>query len=121
MTSISGSSDKDDEMTHAAAADRLVTITTPLDPHQGTHSVPSAAPVMHLDGVSVFYGTYEAVRGTTLPVRANQITAMIGPSGCGKSTILRSLNRMNDLIPGAVVRGSVTFHGQDLYAKHVDP
>jgi hypothetical protein len=60
-----------------------------------------AVTLMELQDVSVFYGDYEAVRGTTLPVRQHQITAMIGPSGCGKSTILRSLNRMNDLIPGA--------------------
>ncbi|GIH11322.1 phosphate import ATP-binding protein PstB [Rhizocola hellebori] len=81
----------------------------------------SAKPVMQLEGVSVFYGSYEAVRGTTMPVREQQITAMIGPSGCGKSTILRSLNRMNDLIPGARIGGKITFHGQDLYAPDVDP
>ncbi len=81
----------------------------------------SAKPVMHLDEVSVFYGAYEAVRGTTMPVREQQITAMIGPSGCGKSTILRSLNRMNDLIPGARIAGRITFHDQDLYAPDVDP
>ena len=51
----------------------------------------------------------------------NEITALIGPSGCGKSTFLRCLNRMNDLIPGAEVRGSIVYHGQDLYAKDVDP
>jgi phosphate transport system ATP-binding protein len=77
--------------------------------------------VMELRDVSVHYGSYEAVRGTTIPIRQNQITAMIGPSGCGKSTILRSLNRMNDLIPGARVTGSVTYHGQDIYARGVDP
>jgi phosphate transport system ATP-binding protein len=89
----------------------------------GAQDTPQAAgtPVMALKDVSVFYGTYEAVRGTSMPIRQNQITAMIGPSGCGKSTILRSLNRMNDLVPGARVAGSVTYHGQDLYAKDVDP
>ncbi|BCB85505.1 phosphate ABC transporter ATP-binding protein PstB [Phytohabitans suffuscus] len=81
----------------------------------------AGAPVMDLRDVSVFYGNYEAVRGTSMPIRQNQITAMIGPSGCGKSTILRSLNRMNDLVPGARVAGKVTYHGQDLYAKDVDP
>jgi phosphate transport system ATP-binding protein len=80
-----------------------------------------ASPIMELSDVSVYYGDYEAVRGTSLPVRENQITAMIGPSGCGKSTILRSLNRMNDLIPGARVAGRISYHGQDLYAKEVDP
>jgi phosphate transport system ATP-binding protein len=83
--------------------------------------VSPSTPVMELSDVSVFYGDYEAVRSTTLPVRENQITAMIGPSGCGKSTILRSLNRMNDLIPGARVAGRIAYHGQDLYAKDVDP
>ncbi|GAA4457010.1 phosphate ABC transporter ATP-binding protein PstB [Phytohabitans houttuyneae] len=81
----------------------------------------AGAPVMDLRDVSVYYGNYEAVRGTSMPIRQHQITAMIGPSGCGKSTILRSLNRMNDLIPGARVAGKVTYHGQDLYAKDVDP
>jgi len=80
-----------------------------------------AASIMELRDVSVFYGDYEAVRGTTLAVQQNQITAMIGPSGCGKSTILRALNRMNDLIPGARVAGTITYHGQDLYARDVDP
>ncbi|MBO0871461.1 MAG: phosphate ABC transporter ATP-binding protein [Micromonosporaceae bacterium] len=78
-------------------------------------------PLMELRNVSVFYGDYEAVRGTTMPVQQNQITAMIGPSGCGKSTILRSLNRMNDLIRGARVAGQITYRGQDIYARGVDP
>jgi phosphate transport system ATP-binding protein len=77
--------------------------------------------IMDLEEVSVYYGNYEAVRGATIPIRQNQITAMIGPSGCGKSTILRSMNRMNDLIPGARVAGTVTYHGQDIYARDVDP
>ncbi|BCJ71373.1 phosphate import ATP-binding protein PstB [Catellatospora sp. IY07-71] len=81
----------------------------------------SAQPVMQLENVSVFYGNYEAVRGTTMAIREHQITALIGPSGCGKSTVLRSLNRMNDLVNGARVAGKVTFHGQDLYAADVDP
>jgi phosphate transport system ATP-binding protein len=79
------------------------------------------APVMELRDVSVFYGDFEAVRDTDLPIDQKRITAMIGPSGCGKSTILRSLNRMNDLIPGARVSGTVTYHGQDIYAPEVDP
>ena len=83
---------------------------------------PSAAPVvLDLSNVSIFYGNYEAVRGTTMTIGKNQITALIGPSGCGKSTVLRSLNRMNDLIPGARVVGRVAFHGTDLYAPEVDP
>jgi phosphate transport system ATP-binding protein len=77
--------------------------------------------VLELFNVSIFYGNYEAVRGATMTIGKNQITALIGPSGCGKSTVLRSLNRMNDLIPGARVEGRVAFHGTDLYAPEVDP
>jgi phosphate transport system ATP-binding protein len=88
----------------------------------GDRPAPPVNPtLMDLTDVSVSYGDYEAVRNTTMPIRQNQITAMIGPSGCGKSTILRSLNRMNDLIPGARVAGTVTYHGQDIYAGDVDP
>ena len=78
-------------------------------------------PVLRLSDVGVFYGDYQAVRGVDMTIRENEITALIGPSGCGKSTVLRSLNRMNDLIPGARVAGTVAYHGQDLYAKEVDP
>ena len=70
-----------------------------------------ADPVFELSGVDVWYGRYLAVHDVSLPVLRNSITAMIGPSGCGKSTILRSLNRMNDLVAGARVTGRVSYHG----------
>jgi phosphate transport system ATP-binding protein len=70
--------------------------------------------------LSIFYGSFCAVKDITLPVRPRQITALIGPSGCGKSTMLRSFNRMNDLIPGTRVEGQVLFHGQSIYAPEVD-
>ncbi|MGH3734527.1 MAG: phosphate ABC transporter ATP-binding protein PstB [Micromonosporaceae bacterium] len=94
-----------------------------IAPQPGAPAVAAAASpvVMDLAKVSVFYGAYEAVRDTTLAIQQHEITAMIGPSGCGKSTILRSLNRMNDLIPGARVAGTISYHGQDLYAPDVDP
>ncbi|GAB3706684.1 phosphate ABC transporter ATP-binding protein PstB [Nocardiopsis oceani] len=78
-------------------------------------------PVFDISDLSVIYGTNRAVRDVGLKVGPQQITAMIGPSGCGKSTVLRTLNRMNDLIPGARVEGKVTYHGEDLYAPEVDP
>jgi phosphate transport system ATP-binding protein len=62
-----------------------------------------------------------AVQNIFIPVAEKKITAFIGPSGCGKSTVLRSINRMNDLIPGARVTGEVIYHGQNLYADQVDP
>jgi phosphate transport system ATP-binding protein len=69
----------------------------------------------------VYYGTFKAVRDTKIPVQKNAITAFIGPSGCGKSTVLRCLNRMNDLIRGFRLEGSVTFRGHDIYGPKVDP
>jgi phosphate transport system ATP-binding protein len=77
--------------------------------------------VFDLAGVSVYYGEFTAVRDIDLQIRANDITAFIGPSGCGKSTVLRTLNRMNDLIPSARIEGSVSYHGLDLYGPDVDP
>jgi phosphate transport system ATP-binding protein len=77
--------------------------------------------VMDLHDVGVAYGDYKAVRGVEMSIGRHEITALIGPSGCGKSTVLRSLNRMNDLIPGARVSGKISFLGQDLYARDVDP
>ena len=79
------------------------------------------AGVFDLRGLTVRYDGVAAVRDVTLAVREREVTAFIGPSGCGKSTILRSLNRMNDLIPGARVDGEVRFHGTDLYGHDVDP
>jgi phosphate transport system ATP-binding protein len=76
--------------------------------------------VFDLRDVSVYYGGFRAVRDVSLPIYQNQITALIGPSGCGKTTFLRSLNRMNDLIEGARVEGSILYHGIDLYGPEVD-
>ncbi|GHD25280.1 phosphate ABC transporter ATP-binding protein PstB [Nocardiopsis kunsanensis] len=81
----------------------------------------SGDPVFEVSDLSIVYGTNRAVRDVDLKVDPQRITAMIGPSGCGKSTVLRTLNRMNDLIPGARVEGRVTYHGEDLYAPEVDP
>lgn len=71
--------------------------------------------------LSVFYGSFRAVKDISLSVRRNQITAFIGPSGCGKSTLLRAFNRMNELIPTAHAAGEVLYHGQNIYAPDVDP
>jgi phosphate transport system ATP-binding protein len=76
--------------------------------------------VFELRDVTVSYGGKPAVRDIAFDVGRNEITALIGPSGCGKSTLIRCLNRMNDLIPGATVKGSVLYHGQDLYGPEVD-
>jgi phosphate transport system ATP-binding protein len=82
---------------------------------------PAEEIVFEVRDVSVSYGDKVAIEGMRFDIRARQITALIGPSGCGKSTFLRSLNRMNDLIEGARVEGSLSYHGVDLYGPKVDP
>jgi phosphate transport system ATP-binding protein len=69
----------------------------------------------------ILYGSFLAVRDSNVPIQKGKITGFIGPSGCGKSTVLRSLNRMNDLIEGFSLEGHVLFLGQDIYGKNVDP
>jgi phosphate transport system ATP-binding protein len=78
-------------------------------------------PVMAAYRLNVFYGDFHAVHDVTLDFGKHEITALIGPSGCGKSTVLRCLNRMNDLVAGARVEGRVSYHGQDIYGRGVDP
>ena len=83
---------------------------------------PGTLPVVfELRDLSVYYGDFRAVRDVSLDVRQHEITAFIGPSGCGKSTVLRCLDRMNDLIPGARAEGTITYHGVDLNGPKVDP
>ena len=71
--------------------------------------------------VSCYYGSFRAVTDVSLSIYEHEITAFIGPSGCGKTTVLRTLNRMNDLVPGAHVDGIVHYRGASLYAKDVSP
>ena len=76
--------------------------------------------VFELEEVAVHYGDFVAVRGINMQLARHEITALIGPSGCGKSTVLRSLNRMNDLVPGARVLGNIRYNGEDIYDPEVD-
>jgi phosphate transport system ATP-binding protein len=71
--------------------------------------------------LSVFYGDFLAVKKINLQIESNKITAIIGPSGCGKSTVLRSFNRMNELVPSARTQGEVIFEGQNIYEPQIDP
>jgi phosphate transport system ATP-binding protein len=77
--------------------------------------------VFSVSDLAVHYHGKAALEDVSLDVFRNTVTAFIGPSGCGKSTFIRCFNRMNDLIPGAKVSGSVLYHGSDLYARDVDP
>jgi phosphate transport system ATP-binding protein len=76
--------------------------------------------VIDIDGLDFYYSKFRAVKGVSLKIEAQKITALIGPSGCGKSTLLRTINRMNDLITGTRVEGKVLYHGVDLYDREVD-
>jgi phosphate transport system ATP-binding protein len=78
------------------------------------------SPKIIADNVHVHYGEKHALQGVSLNVAPKAVTAFIGPSGCGKSTFLRCLNRMNDLVPGAKVTGSIQLDGQDIYDKKLD-
>jgi phosphate transport system ATP-binding protein len=85
-------------------------------PAPGTKEV-----VFDIRDLTVSYDGQPAIRGASFEVYRNFVTAIIGPSGCGKSTFIRCLNRMNDLIRGAGVEGTILYHGEDLYAREVDP
>jgi phosphate transport system ATP-binding protein len=89
---------------------------------QGVSSPALGSPPAKIDvtGMSFYYGANRALVDVSLKVFSNQVTAFIGPSGCGKSTFLRSLNRMNDIIPGTRVEGLIQIDGQDIYAPAVD-
>ncbi len=78
-------------------------------------------PAVELRNLNVYYGSFQAVRDVTLAFPKHKVTAIIGPSGCGKSTVLRSINRMNDLIPNARIEGEVIFEGKNIYDPDVDP
>ncbi len=101
-------------------------VSTPIEPQiTGGGAIAdwpaAAAPVFRTTDLGVRYGQYVAVEHVTMDIRAQEITALIGPSGCGKSTVLRCFNRMNDLIPGASVLGTIEYHGENLYGRDVDP
>jgi phosphate transport system ATP-binding protein len=86
---------------------------TPASPRQGV--------VFDIRNLTVRYGRTTAIRDVSFEIYRNLVTAVIGPSGCGKSTFIRSLNRMNDLVPSAKVEGAVVYQGKNLYDRDVDP
>jgi phosphate transport system ATP-binding protein len=94
--------------------------TLQVRPDQKDGSAPRSA-VFEVQDLTVRYDGVAAVRNVSFEVQERAVTAFIGPSGCGKTTILRTLNRMNDLVAGATVEGSVHFLGNDIYAPGIDP
>ena len=77
--------------------------------------------VFSVNGLGLSYGKHKAIKDVTLDIGVRVITAIIGPSGCGKSTFIRCLNRMNDLVPGVSIEGSIEYKGKNLYDPEVDP
>jgi phosphate transport system ATP-binding protein len=75
---------------------------------------------MESQGLNFYYGSFQALKDINIIIRANQITALIGPSGCGKSTFLRTLNRLNELIPHTRIKGTIRLDGQDIYQPGTD-
>ncbi|HEY2202978.1 MAG TPA: phosphate ABC transporter ATP-binding protein PstB [Pseudonocardia sp.] len=76
---------------------------------------------LDLKDLDIYYGAFHAVQDVSLTVPPRGVTAFIGPSGCGKSTVLRTLNRMHEVIPGARVQGEILLDGEDIYGRAVDP
>ena len=97
-------------------------MATQMNTHAADLPVPSVdASVLSVAGLNVYYGAFQAVRDISMSFGTRRITALIGPSGCGKSTVLRSMNRMNELVPTARTEGVVTFQGRNIYDPDVDP
>ena len=76
--------------------------------------------ILQSKNLDLFYGDHQALRGISMDIPEKQITALIGPSGCGKSTFMKTINRMNDLVPGVTIKGQMLYRGQDIYAPEVD-
>ena len=76
--------------------------------------------ILQTNQLKLYYGDFQALKGIDMLIPERQITAFIGPSGCGKSTFLKTLNRMNDLVPGVRIEGQVLYNGQDIFDKDVD-
>jgi phosphate transport system ATP-binding protein len=100
---------------------KLATTAETLAAKTDTPTPARREPLFGVRDLAVSYAGVPALEGVSLDVYRNHITAFIGPSGCGKSTFIRCFNRMNDLIPTAAVTGTILYHGQDLYAREVDP
>jgi phosphate transport system ATP-binding protein len=109
---------------HSPAPSRVRIQTAPVAAPTPENGAPrrdvGAEAVFEAREVSVFYGRKRALAGVNLRIPRSRITALIGPSGCGKTTFLRSLNRMNDSVPGFRIEGQVLYHGHDMYAGNVD-
>ena len=81
----------------------------------------NVSPILTAKNLNLWYGDFKALKDISLDMGEREITALIGPSGCGKSTFLKTLNRMNDLVPGIRIEGDVRLKGQDIFAREMQP
>lgn len=114
MTNETSTETRIDEM----ISDRKTGQESQVEPKGESIEIPS---VIETKNMNVYYGDFLAVADVSLAFGKNRISALIGPSGCGKSTVLRSLNRMNDLVASARTEGEVHYHGENIYSEGVDP
>jgi len=106
----------------------VIGMSTPAPPRTQPPQVKAPVPEpatpatakIDVSGLNFYYGDRRVLEQISVLIRPNEVTALIGPSGCGKSTFLRTLNRMNDIVPGSRVEGAVTIDGKDIYASSVD-
>jgi phosphate transport system ATP-binding protein len=109
---------KGDSVSESSTIERSVRLETqrqPMPPRERLQQV------FDIQDLTAIYGSKPALKGVSMEVYKNLVTAVIGPSGCGKSTFIRCLNRMNDLVPGFRQTGTIRYHGQDIAGKDVDP
>jgi phosphate ABC transporter, ATP-binding protein len=105
----------------AIASDGPPRVRIALDGPGGEAKVGEREVAIELQHVSCYYGAFQAVRDVSISVARREVTALIGPSGCGKSTVLRTINRMNDLVASFRLEGAILLDGQNLYDPAVDP
>lgn len=100
-------------MAHVVVPENHVTVRT--------DSIAPEDAIVNVEDMKLWYGDFQALHGCSITIPKNQVTALIGASGCGKSTFLKTINRMNDLIPTVKIEGSMHYNGIDLYDKAIDP
>src|SRR5438034_9587072 len=98
----------------------MIAMPRPMAKHPAPAPAPDGRLKIDVEHLSFFYGEKRALEDISIKIQPNVVTAFIGPSGCGKSTFLRTLNRMNDIIPGARVEGRVCIDGHDIYGAGID-
>jgi phosphate transport system ATP-binding protein len=110
-------------MNTATGHSKMKIVTRPTNGVQDSAVEKHSLPLMKIQaqGLGFYYGRTQALRDINMEIREKEITAFIGPSGCGKSTFLRTINRMNDYVPGARLEGKMMLDGQDVYSREVDP